>query len=162
MVRRYGRAAPGERAKGRVQMGTYKRLTVVGGLALEGLLAPMSSMRAMDTSLFLGYVEQVLVPELVETKPNAVVVLDNLSAHLAFEVREMLEEAGLRLLYLPPYSPDLTPVEQAWSKLKTLLRKAGARTLDALEAALAKLIDCISVEDAHGYFAHCGYEVALN
>jgi transposase len=162
MVRRCARAAPGERAEGRVQMGTYKRLTVVGALALEGLLAPMSSPRAMDTTLFLGNVEYVLIPELLEEKPTAVVVLDNLSAHLAFEVREMLEDVGLRLLYLPPYSPDLTPIEQAWSKLKTLLRKAGARTLEALEAALAELIDCITAEDAHGYFAHCGYEAALN
>ncbi len=159
MQRRYGRAAPQERAYGSAPFGGYKRLTVVGGLALEGLLAPMSSRHAMDTALFLGYVEQVLIPELVQRKPGAVVVLDNLKPHRAPEVRERLEAAGLRLLYLPPYSPDFAPIEQAWSKLKTLLRTAAARTREALEAALAELLDCITADDAHGYFTHCGYEI---
>lgn len=162
MVRRYGRAPPDERAYGSAPVGGKQRLTLVGGLALEGLLAPMSSPHAMNTALFLGYVEQVLIPELVQSKPSAVVVLDNLKPHRAAEVREMLEAAGLRLLYLPPYSPDFSPIEQAWSKLKALLRKAGARTRPALEAALAERIDCITAEDAHGYFAHCGYEVTPN
>ncbi len=162
MVRRAARSHPGERAYGSAPLGSYKRLTLVGGLALEGLLAPMSSPDAMDTPLFLGYVEQVLIPELVTTKPGAVVVLDNLKPHLAAEVREHLEAPGLRLLYLPPYSPDFTPIEQAWSKLKTRLRKAAARTIEALEAALSELIDSITADDAHGYFAHCGYEVTLN
>ncbi len=162
MVRRYGRAEPGERAHGSVPFGGYARLTVVGGLALEGLLAPMSSPYAMNTSLFLGYVEQVLIPDLVRTKPGAVVVLDNLKPHLAAQVREKLESAGLGLLYLPPYSPDFAPVEQAWSKLKTLLRSAAARTLDALENALSEVINCITAHDAHGYFAHCGYGITLN
>ena len=159
MVRRYARAVPGERAHGSTPLGRYGRLTIVGGLCLEGLLAPMSSTAAMNTDLFLGYVDQVLIPELVEKKPSAVVVLDNLKPHLAVEVREKLELAGLRLLYLPPYSPDFAPVEQAWSKLKTRLRTAAARTLEALERALAEVINCITSQDARGYFAHCGYEV---
>jgi transposase len=116
----------------------------------------------MNTDLFLSYVDQVLIPELREVKPRAVVVLDNLKPHLAGEVREKLEAAGLRLLYLPPYSPDFAPIEQAWSKLKTLLRTAAARTKEALEAALAEALDRITAADAHGWFAHCGYDVALN
>lgn len=159
MQRRYGRAAPDQRAYGSAPWGGYKRLTVVAGLAAEGLLAPLTSTHAMDTSLFLGYLEQVLIPELVQSKPGAVVVLDNLKPHRVAEVREMLESAGLGVLYLPPYSPDFAPIEQAWSKLKTLLRTAAARTREALERALAEVIDCITAQDAHGYFAHCHYEI---
>lgn len=162
LVRRYARAAPGERALGSAPFGSYARLTIVGGLTLEGFVAPMSSSSAMNTDLFLGYVDQVLIPELREKKPGAVVVLDNLKPHLAVEVREKLEAAGLGLLYLPPYSPDFAPIEQAWSKLKTLLRTAAARTKEALEAALAEALDQITTADAHGWFAHCGYEATLN
>ena len=160
MVRRYARAAPGERARGSAPFGRYARLTIVGGLSLEGLLAPMTSTAAMNTDLFLGYLDQVLIPELVEKKPGAVVVLDNLKPHLAAEVREKLEAAGLGLLYLPPYSPDFAPIEQAWSKVKTLLRGAAARTKEALETALTEMLDRITAADAHGWFAHCGYQVA--
>jgi transposase len=159
MVRRYGRAAPGKRALGHAPFGRYGRLTIVGALSLDGLLAPMSSTAAMNTELFLGYVDHVLIPELREKKPTAVVVLDNLKPHLAAEVREKLEAAGMRLLYLPPYSPDFAPIEQAWSKLKTQLRSAAARTLEALQSAFAELIDCITLQDTRGYFAHCGYDV---
>ena len=162
LVRRYARAAPGERALGHAPVGRSARLTITGALALDGLWAPMSSPAAMNTDLFLSYVDQVLIPELVQKKPNAVVVLDNLKPHRAMEVREKLEAAGLGLLYLPPYSPDFAPIEQAWSKLKTLLRTAAARTRDALEAALAEALDRITAADAHGWFAHCGYDVALN
>ena len=163
MVRRYARAAPGERARGSAPFGRYARLTIIGALCLAGgLLAPMSSTSAMNTELFLGYLDQVLIPELVEKKPGAIVVLDNLKPHLAAEVREKLEAAGLGLLYLPPYSPDFAPIEQAWSKVKTLLRGAAARTRDALESALAAMLDRITATDAHGWFAHCGYAVPLN
>lgn len=161
MVRRYARAPTGERAHG-TQPATYRRLTVIGGLAAEGLLALMSSPHAMDTALFLGYLDQVLIPELARRKPNAIVVLDNLKPHHAAAVKEKLAAAGLRLLYLPPYSPDFAPVEPAWSKLKTLLRTAAKRSLEALEGALARVIDAITPEDAHGYFTHCGYDLALH
>lgn len=157
MVRRYARAAPGERARGSVPFGSYKRLTILGGLAPEGLLGVMSIPAATDTPVFLAYLEQVLIPELVEKKPGAIVVLDNLKPHLVPKVREKLHAAGLRLLYLPPYSPDFAPIEQAWSKLKTLLRTAAARTVEALESALAEVLDRITAEDARGWFQHCGY-----
>lgn len=157
LVRRYGRAAPGERARGSVPFGSYQRLTILGGLAPEGLLGVMSIPAATDTPIFLAYLDQVLIPELVEKKPGAVVVLDNLKPHLVPDVRQRLHAAGLRLLYLPPYSPDFAPIELAWSKLKMLLRTAAARTLEALEGALATVLDCITAQDARGWFQHCGY-----
>jgi len=157
MVRRYARAAPGARAHGSVPFGGYQRLTILGGLALEGLLGVMSIPAATDTPVFLAYLDHVLIPELVEKKPGAMVVLDNLKPHLVPQVREKLQAAGLRLLYLPPYSPDFAPIEQAWSKLKTLLRAAAARTVEALESALAEVLDSITAADAMGWFQHCGY-----
>lgn len=162
MVRRYARAAPGERARGHAPFGRYARLTITGALSLDGLLAPMTSSSAMNTDLFLGYLDQVLIPELVEKKPGAIVVMDNLKPHLAAGVKERLEAAGLGLLYLPPYSPDFAPIEQAWSKVKALLRGAAARTKEALESALTEALDRITAADAHGWFAHCGYNAALN
>jgi transposase len=162
MVRRYGRASGGERAHGSVPFGSYKRLTLIGALGCEGLLAPMSTTAATDTAVFLAYLEQVLIPELVEKKPGAIVVMDNLKPHRVAAVKEKLEAAGLHLLYLPPYSPDLSPIEPAWSKLKTFLRKAAARTLEALEAALATALDTVSADDACGFFAHCGYRIQEN
>lgn len=160
LVRRYARAPRGERAVGDVPAGSYERLTIVGALAAEGLLAPMSSAAAMHTDLFLAYLKQVLIPELVVRKPSAVVILDNLKPHKVPAVRATLEAAGLRLLYLPPYSPDFSPIEPAWSKLKTLLRTAAARSLAALEAALTAALDAITTADIRGWFAHCGYALA--
>jgi transposase len=162
MVRRYARAHHSERARGHAPFGSYKRLTLLGALCSEGLLAPMSTTAATDTAVFLAYLDQVLIPELVQRKPNAVVIMDNLKPHLVPEVREKLEAAGLRLLYLPPYSPDLSPIEPAWSKLKAILRRVAARTQEALEGALAAAFDAITPQDALGYFAHCGYDLAAN
>lgn len=160
LVRRFARAPRGERAVGRAPVGSYRRLTIVGALAAEGLLAPLSVEAAMNTDLFLAYLDQVLIPALVATKPGAVVILDNLKPHKVPAVRATLEAAGLRLLYLPPYSPDFSPIEPAWSKLKALLRAAAARTLPALEAALAAALDAITTADIRGWFAHCGYTLA--
>jgi transposase len=157
LVRRYARAAGGERAHGSVPFGSYERLTVLGALGVEGLLAPMVTTAATDTDVFLAYLDQVLIPELVAKKPGATVIMDNLKPHKVAEVKEKLEAAGLRLLYLPPYSPDFSPIEPAWSKVKALLRTAAARTRAALEAALLPALDAISPQDAAGFFAHCGY-----
>ncbi len=159
LVRRYARAHQSERAHGQCPFGSYERLTVLSALALEGILAPMSTAHATDTAVFLAYLDQVLIPELQEKKPGAVVVLDNLKPHKVPEVKEKLEAAGLGLLYLPAYSPDLSPIEPAWSKVKSLLRAAAARTRDALEAALATALDAITPTDACSFFAHCGYLV---
>ena len=157
MVRRYGRAPGGARAHGSAPFGTYQRLTVLGALSLEGLLAPMTTQAATDTDVFLAYLDQVLIPELVKKKPGALVIMDNLKPHKVADVRTKLEAAGLKLLYLPPYSPDFSPIEPAWSKIKTLLRKVAARTLEALEEALLPALDAITPQDAAGFFAHCGY-----
>jgi transposase len=162
MVRRYGRASGGARAHGSAPFGTYHRLTVLGVLSLEGLLAPMTTQAATDTDVFLAYLDQVLIPELVEKKPGALVIMDNLKPHKVPAVREKLEAAGLKLLYLPPYSPDFSPIEPAWSKIKTFLRKAAARTLETLEEALLTALDAITPQDAAGFFAYCGYIVPDN
>lgn len=157
MVRRYARASGGARAHGSVPFGSYERLTVLGALGVEGLLAPMMTSAATDTDVFLAYLDQVLIPELVAKKPGATVIMDNLKPHRVAAVKEKLEAAGLKLRYLPPYSPDFSPIEPAWSKIKTLLRSAAARTREALEAALLPALDAISPQDARGFFAHCGY-----
>jgi transposase len=109
---------------------------------------------AADTPAVAAFVEHVLVPAL---RPGQVVVMDNLAPHKAPRVRALIEAAGCRLLFLPPYSPDLNPIEPAWAKLKALLRGVGARTVDALNAALTTLVDAITATDAAGFFRHCGY-----
>ena len=157
MVRRYARAAGGARAVGRVPGGHWAQLTILSALSLAGLGATMTVNAATDTDVFVAYVAQVLVPTL---RPGQVVVLDNLGAHKAAAARRLIEGAGCRLLFLPPYSPDFNPIEQAWSKLKTALRTAGARTRDALDAALRDALDWITAADARGWFRHCGYATA--
>lgn len=155
LVRRYGRAPGGARAAGAVPYGRWERLTILGGLSLAGGLAALMAVDgATDTDVFVAFTKHVLVPAL---HPGQTVVLDNLSPHRAPRVRQLIEAAGCRLLFLPPYSPDLNPIEPAWSKLKALLRGAGARTKDALHAALAALVDAITAQDARGFFRHCGY-----
>ena len=156
MARRYGRAPRGERARGAVPHGRWERLTILGGLSLGGLTACLAIEGAADTAVMLAFVRHALVPTL---RPGQVVVLDNLSVHRAASVRRAVEAAGCRLLFLPPYSPDLNPIELAWSKLKALMRGLGARTVEALHAALAQVVDAITPGDAAGYFRHAGYVV---
>lgn len=157
MARLYARAPAGERAVGPVPAGHWRQLTVLGGLSLEGLVACMSIEAATDRDVFLAFVRHVLVPAL---KPGQVVVLDNLSSHKPPAVRALIEGAGCTLRYLPPYSPDFNPIEQAWSKLKALLRSAAARTKEALDDALTAVIDRLTAADARGWFRHCGYAPA--
>ena len=159
MTRTYGRAARGRRAPGKVPRGRWERLTVIGALALGGVVASMSVAAATGAAVFLAFVEQVLAPALRE-RPDAIVVLDNLPAHKAEAVRGALDRAGLKHRYLPPDSPDLNPIEQAWSKLKTRLRAEGARSREALEAALGPALAAITARDARGWFRHCGYGLA--
>ncbi len=159
MTRTYGRAARGRRAPGKVPRGRWERLTVIGALALGGVVASMSVAAATGAAVFLAFVEQVLAPALRE-RPDAIVVLDNLPAHKTAAVRDALDRAGLKHRYLPPYSPDLNPIEQAWSKLKTRLRAEGARSREALEAALGPALATITARDARGWFRHCGYGLA--
>ena len=159
MTRAHGRAARGRRATGRVPWGRWERLTVVGALALDGVVAAMSIAAATGTAVFRAFAEQILVPALRE-RPEAIVVMDNLAAHRAEAVRDVLDRAGLGHRYLPPYSPDLNPIEQAWSKLKTRLRAEGARSREALEQALGPALAAITAEDAQGWFRLCGYRPA--
>jgi transposase len=156
MTRAYARAARGRRAPGKVPWGHWERLTVLGALALDGVLAAMSVAAATSTRVFLAFVEQVLIPAL-HARPDAVVVMDNLAAHKAEAVRAALEAAGISYRYLPAYSPDLNPIEPCWSKLKTHLRTVGARSREALDAALGPALATITAQDARGWFRLAGY-----
>ena len=136
--------------------GRWERLTVIGALALDGVVASMSVAAATSAAVLLAFVEQVLAPALRD-RPDAIVVMDNLPAHKAEAVRDALDRAGLGRRYLPPYSPDLNPIEPAWSKLKTRLRAVGARSREALDAALGPALATITAEDARGWFRLVGY-----
>lgn len=155
-MRLYGRAEGGKRAHGTVPNRHHRKLTLLGALSTEGLVAMMTIEAATNQDVFVAFVREVLVPAL---KPGQVVVLDNLSPHKAPAVRKAIEDAGCGLLFLPPYSPDFSPIEPCWGKLKTLLRGIGARALDALQDALLSTMDRISATDAHSWFKHCGYAV---
>ena len=160
MTRTHARARSGRRAPGRVPWGRWGRLTVLGALALDGVVASMSVAAATSAAVFLAFVEQVLAPAL-RSRPDAIVVMDNLPAHKAERVRAALERAGIEHRYLPAYSPDLNPIEPCWSKLKGCLRAKAARSLDVLEAELGPALATITAEDARGWFRLAGYP-ALN
>jgi transposase len=129
--------------------GQWKILTILGAMSTRGLLAAMTIEEATDRDIFLAYLDQVLCPKL---RPGDVVVMDNLSAHKVKGVRERIEAVGAGLLYLPPYSPDLNPIEKAWAKLKQLLRSAKARTQEALDQAITELLPRLTAEDATAWF----------
>jgi transposase len=154
MTRRYGRAARGQRVHDAVPAGHWRTLTLLGALSLRGVRAAMTVEAPTDGDVFLAYVEQVLGPRL---EPGEVVILDNLAAHKVAGVRALVEARGAQLLYLPPYSPDFNPIEQAWSKVKQRLRAAKARTLPPLEEAITTALAAITPDDAAGWFGHCGY-----
>ena len=156
MTRAYARAAPGERAVGTVPWGQWERLTVLGALSLEGVVASMSIAAATTGAVFLAFIEQVLIPAL-RGRPGTMVVMANLGAHKAERVRRALEAAKIAYRYLPSYSPDLNPIEPCWSKLKDWLRAKAARTLEALEAELGPALATITAQDAQGWFRLCGY-----
>lgn len=152
LTRRYGRAPKGERVPEAVPHGRWKVLTILGALSMKGVQASMTVEAATDTDVFLAFVEQVLAPTL---RPGQIVVMDNLSAHKQRKVRRLLAARRCRLWYLPPYSPDLNPIELAWSKLKTFLRGAKARLRPALERAVSKGLSMITARDARNWFRHC-------
>jgi transposase len=156
LTRSHARAPRGRRAPGRVPGGHWRRLTVLGALACDGIAAAMTIAAATSTAVFLAFVEGVLVPAL-RGRPDALVVLDNLAPHKAAAVRAAFDRAGLAHRYLPPYSPDLNPIEPCWSKLKGVLRGIAARTVEALEAALPEALAAVTPEDAQAWFRHCGY-----
>lgn len=156
MTRRYGRAPKGIRVVGAVPQNYGQQVTLLGAMSLAGVGAVMTVEGATDAEVFRAYVKQVLGPTLL---PGDIVVLDNLSVHQATGIQQLLARRRTRLRYLPPYSPDMAPIESCWSKLKTYLRQAQARTHDALDAAIAQALATITPADARGWFAHCGYAV---
>ena len=157
MARLYGRSPRGQRAPGTVPCGSWTRLSVLGALGQEGMVATMSVAAATDGAVFHAYLEQVLRPALRQRKPDAVLVMDNLGAHKTPAVRALLDRAGFAYHYLPSYSPDLNPIEPAWAKLKAELRRVGAPTAAELHQALGPALGRITTENATGYFRHAGY-----
>jgi transposase len=154
LTRLRGRAFRGQRLVAKVPHGHWKTTTFVGALRATGVTAPLVVDGPMNGEIFLAYVRQQLVPTL---RPGDTVILDNLSSHKRAGVQEAIEAVGARLVYLPPYSPDLNPIELAFAKLKTLLRKAAARTVSDLEATIASLLERFTTSECLAYFRHCGY-----
>ena len=149
MTRLYARGTGGARIHETTPDGRWKILTILGAISTRGTIATMTIEAATDREIFLAYLDEVLCPKL---RPGDVVVMDNLSSHKVQGVRERIEAAGAQLLYLPPYSPDLNPIEKAWAKLKQLLRAAKARTKEALDQAIAQLLPQLTAEDAKAWF----------
>ena len=157
MARRHGRAPRGQRLRVGVPYGHWKTTTFIGALTLRGFIAPFVIDGAIDRLAFETYVEKVLVPELHQ---GDVVIMDNLPSHKGPNVRQLIEAAGASLLYLPPYSPDFNPIENAFAKLKALLRKAAERTVEGLWSAIGQLIDLITPKEIQNLFAAAGYDAA--
>lgn len=149
MTRLYARSTGGARIHETTPDGRWKILTILGAISTRGMIATMTIEAATDREIFLAYLDEVLCPNL---RPGDVVVMDNLSSHKVQGVRERIEAAGAQLLYLPPYSPDLNPIEKAWAKLKQLLRAAKARTKQALDQAIAQMLPLLTAEDAKAWF----------
>jgi len=154
----YARAPKGERAIGKVPRNYGKNTTLIASLSLSGMGEALILEGSADARAFELYIEQILAPDL---QSGQIVIMDNLSVHLGKRVQECIEARGCRLLFLPPYSPDFSPIEKAFSKLKTALRRLGARTQDALWEALGQVLTTITAQDALGWFAHCGYSSTL-
>lgn len=156
LTRLFGRAAPGARIPEGVPQNRGQNITTLAVLSVQGVEAAMTVDGAVDGELFLTYVRQVLGPTLSE---GDLVVMDNLKAHKVAGVEEAITATGARVEYLPPYSPDLNPIEKCWSKIKTFLRRAKARTREALEEALRQALLTITEADVRAWFTHCGYPV---
>ncbi len=153
-TRRFGRARPGQRVVEGTPGDSGPHYTLLAAVSVQGIQAPWILEGAMDGVAFKVYVEQVLVPTL---RPGDIVLMDNLSFHKAPCIRTLIESVGARLEFLPPYSPDLNPIELCWSKVKTALRTAKARTFEALLEALADAFGSVTPHDTQAWFAHCGY-----
>ena len=154
MARRHGRCARGRRLRSGVPHGHWKTTTFVAGLRRSGMVAPWVLDGPINRDAFTTYVVRVLVPEL---RPGDVAIMDNLSSHKLPAVRTAIEAVGARLVFLPPYSPDFNPIEQAFSKLKAHLRKAAERTVHGLWNAIGRILDLYSPQECANYFANAGY-----
>lgn len=154
MTRTRGRAPRGERLIGYTPHGHWKMTTCVAALRLSGVVAPLVLDGPMNGETFVAYIEQFVLPTL---EPGDVVIMDNLSSHKAAAVRTLIESGGAHLMYLPPYSPDLNPIEMLFAQLKAYLRKAKARTLEALWCAIGDFIKVVTPQQCAHYIAHDGY-----
>lgn len=156
MQRTHGRAPPGERVVSRVPGGHWKVLSTIASLTVRGIGASATFEGATDTDTFVVFVRDGLVPTL---RPDDLVVLDNLSVHKSVQVRRLIEQAGAKLLLLPPYSPDLNPIEMAISKIKSVMKTLARRSVDGLLNGLDQALGSIRPDDALGYITHCGYAI---
>ncbi len=150
----YAWARLGERAHCSAPRNRGKNTTLLASMSLEGMGPCVAVVGSTTAAVFEAYVKQALAPAL---RPGQVVVMDNLGAHKGGRVRELIGERGCEVLYLPPYSPDLNPIEEAFSKVKGALRRSGARTREALVEAMGRALDAVTARDARGFFEHCGY-----
>ena len=157
MTRTHGRCARGERLVAKAPFGRWRTLTFLAALRCDGLTAPCVIDGPINGASFRAYVEQVLVPVL---KPGDIVVMDNLGSHKGRAIRAAIRAAKAKLFFLPAYSPDLNPIEQAFAKLKTLLRKADARTIDETWRTIGALLDCFTPTECANYFRNAGYASA--
>lgn len=151
---RYGRSPKGERARGKAPRNWGKNVTLISSITATGMGPSMSIEGSSDTDSFSIYMREILAPSLLA---GQIVLMDNLSVHTSGWVRQLIEEKGCELWLLPSYSPDFNPIEQAFSKVKSILRKAKARTLEVLFEVTHHALEAITSEDARGYFGHCGY-----
>jgi transposase len=158
LTRLYARAPRGKRAKGSIPRNRRKNVTLLASLSLSGIGETMIIEGAANAQIFEMYIEQILVPSL---KKGQVIIMDNLSIHKGQRVRQLIETCGCRLLFLPAYSPDFSPIEETFSKLKAVLRRAGARTHEALQEAIVAALLTVTEADAAGWFRHCGYLPAV-
>jgi transposase len=159
MVRERGRCPRGQRLAESVPAGLWNTSTLVAGIRLEGVVAPMVIDGPLNGESFAQYVESSLVGDL---KAGDIVVMDNLPVHKSQRVADAILAVGCILVFLPPYSPDLSPIEPMWSKVKSILGKAAARTFQAVVAATGDALRAITIEDCEGYFSHCGYDALSN
>lgn len=149
MTRLRARCMGGRRIHEATPGGHWKIMTILGAMSMQGIIAAMTIEEATDADIFVAFIQQVLCPAL---KPGDLVVMDNLSSHKVADVRQSIEKVGAQLLYLPPYSPDLNPIEKAWAKLKQLLRAAQARSKETLELAITEALKLITPENAKAWF----------
>lgn len=154
MTRRRGRAPIGQRLLAKVPHGHWKTTTLIAALGIEGMRVSTVVDGAVDGDIFVAFVQEVLAPSL---RPGDVVILDNLSSHKKAVVRTLIEAVGGRLMYLPPYSPDLNPIEMIFAKIKQILRSLACRTVSALWSVMQKVLDQVTTQDARHCFTHCGY-----
>jgi transposase len=156
LTRLYGRAAPGQRVVDSTPLHSGPQTTTLAVIGLAGISAPLALAGAVNGTLFYGYLQQCVVPTL---QPGDVLVMDNLSAHKVAGIEDLIRACGAHVLYLPPYSADFNPIELAWSKVKTTLRRLKARTFPELIEALKQALLAITPQDIRGWFAHCGYGI---